>query len=155
MKDFSVIATPLYKLTGKENPFRWNDNCQKAFDRLKEVLQETPVLKYPNPELPYILDCDASEDGIGAVLSQKIEGKERVVAYYSYKFNQPERNYSVTKKELLAVVKGVNNFHPYLYGSQFLIRTDHAALTWLKTLKNPEGQLARWLGKLEEYDYQI
>ncbi|XP_063871056.1 uncharacterized protein LOC135106214 [Scylla paramamosain] len=78
---------------------------------------------------------------------------EHVVAYYS-QFNPPERNYCVTRK-LLAVVKSLDNFHPYLYGAQFTVRTDHAALSWLKILKNPEGQLARWSGKLKQHNYRM
>ena len=77
------------------------------------------------------------------------------MAFYSAKFSRPERNYCVTRKELLAVVRSLAHFHPYLYGAEFTIRTDHAALRWLKTLKDPEGQLARWLGRLEQYDYSV
>ena len=105
------------------------------------------------PELPYILDIDASQEGVGAVLSQLRDGKECVVAYYSSKFSKPERNYCVTRKALAAVMKGLAHFHHYLYGSCFTIYTDHAALLWLKTLKEPEGQLARWIGKLKQYNY--
>ncbi|ROT72619.1 hypothetical protein C7M84_008980 [Penaeus vannamei] len=104
---------------------------------------------------PYLLDTDASAEGLGAVLSQVKDGKECVVAYYSAKFTDPEKNYCVTRKELLAIVKSTEHFHPYLYGAKFLIRTDHAALQWLKTLKAPEGQLARWLGRLEQYHYEV
>lgn len=116
---------------------------------------EAPVLPYPDPASPYLLDTDASAEGLGAVLSQVKDGKEHVVAYYSSKFTGPERNYCVTRKELLAVVRSLDHFHPYLYGARFTIRTDHAALQWLKTLKAPEGQLARWLGRMEQYQYEV
>ncbi|ROT63006.1 hypothetical protein C7M84_019127 [Penaeus vannamei] len=122
---------------------------------LKQALVEAPVLPYPDPSLPYILDTDASQEGVSAVLSPLKDGLEYVVAYYSCKFSKPERNYCGTRKELAAVVKGLSHFHHYLYGAQFTIRTDHAALRWLKTLKEPKGQLARWLGKLEQYNYQV
>lgn len=108
-----------------------------------------PVLPYPDPACPYIVDCDASAEGMGAVLSQLKDGREHVVAYYSNKFSHAEKNYCVTRKELLAVVKSLENFHPYLYGAKFTVRTDHAALRWLKMMKNPEGQLGRWIGRLE------
>ena len=78
-----------------------------------------------------------------------------MVAYYSAKLNPPEKNYCVTRKELLAVVKAVDHFHPYMYGAEFTTCTDHTTLRWLKTLKNPEGQLARWLGKLEQHHYHV
>ena len=155
MQDFASVAAPLHRLTKKGTCFEWDGACQAAFDSLKEALAKAPVLPYPDPKLPYLLDTDASAEGVGAVLSQVKEGHERVVAYYSAKFSKPERNYCVTRKELLAVMKGLEHFHPYLYGAEFTIRTDHTALRWLKTLKAPEGQLARWLGHLEQYNYRV
>lgn len=152
---FATIAVPLHQLTEKRARFLWDEACQMAFDKLKQVLVSAAVLPYPDPTLPYLLDTDASADGVGAVLSQEKDGKEWVVAYFSTKFSKAERNYCVTRKELAAVVKSLAHFHHYLYGAEFVVRTDHAALGWLKTLKEPEGQLARWLGKLEQYNYQI
>jgi len=152
---FATIAAPLHQLTRKGARFLWDEACQQAFEALKRALVDAPVLPYPDPSLPYLLDTDASAEGVGAVLSQVKEGQERVVAYFSTKFSKPERNYCVTRKELAAVVKSLSHFHHYLYGAEFTIRTDHAALRWLKTLKEPEGQLARWLGKLEQYNYRI
>ena len=89
------------------------------------------------------------------MLSQAKEGKEYVLAYYSSKFSKPEQNYCVTRKEVLAIVKSVAHFHSYLYGAEFIIRTDDVALRRLKTLKNPEGQLWRWISYLEEYNYRV
>jgi len=155
VKQFAQIASPLHQLTRKGARFEWSAACQVAFDSLKRALVEAPVLPYPDPASPYLLDTDASAEGLGAVLSQVKDGKECVVAYYSAKFTDPEKNYCVTRKELLAIVKSTEHFHPYLYGAKFLIRTDHAALQWLKTLKAPEGQLARWLGRLEQYHYEV
>lgn len=93
--------------------------------------------------------------GAGGVLSQMMDGEEHVVAYFSKKFSPPKRNYCVSRKELLAVVRCLDFFHPHLYGTKFTIRTDHAALQRLRTLKNPEGQLTRWLGKLDQLNFQI
>ncbi|KAK3878810.1 hypothetical protein Pcinc_016620 [Petrolisthes cinctipes] len=143
VKGFASVAAPLHQLTRKGAHFQWNEACQQAFEDLKQALVEAPVLPYPDPGNRYLLDTDASAEGVGAVLSQVGEGQEHVVAYYSAKFSQPERNYCITRKELLAVVKSLEHFHSYLYGAEFTIRTDHAALRWLKTLKVPEGQLAR------------
>ena len=94
--------------------------------------------------------------GIGAVLSQcDPDGSEHVIAYASRLLTRPERNYCVTHKELLAVVTFLNHFRHYLLGTPFTIRTDHGALTWLQHFKSPEGQLARWLEKLQEYQFTI
>ncbi|KAL1448551.1 hypothetical protein WDU94_003585, partial [Cyamophila willieti] len=98
---------------------------------------------------------DASNVGIGAVLSQVIDGKEAPIAYYSKALSKPERNYCVTRKELVAVIASTKHFHKYLYGQKFIIRTDHAALKWLLQFKNPEGQVARWIEQLQAYDYEI
>lgn len=92
---------------------------------------------------------------MGAVLSQLQDDQEKVIAYFSKVFASNERNYCVTRKELLAIIKSLEHFHKYLYGQQFLIRTDHAALKWLMTFKNPEGQVARWIERLQNYDFVI
>ena len=131
VRGFATIAAPLHRLTCKGASYHWEDVCQAAFEKLKEALVEASVLPYPDPSLLYILDCDASTEGIGVVLSLVREGQEGVDAYYSAKFNPPEKNYCVTRKELLAVVKAVDHFHSYLYGAEFTICTDHAALRWL------------------------
>ena len=155
VKDFATIASPLHGLTRKGARYQWTQECQEAFQRLKDALVSAPVLPFPDPSKPYVLDCDASAVGMGAVLSQEHGGKEWVVGYFSQKFTVPEVNYCVTRKELLAIVRGITHFHPYLYGAKFKVRTDHAALRWLKSLRNPEGQLARWIGYIEQHDYEI
>ena len=118
-------------------------------------MTKTPTLGYPNFEKPFILDTDASNVAIGAALSQVDDGVERPIAYFSKTLSKPETCYCVTWKELLAVLNAMEHFHPYLYGNQFLIRTDHASLRWLLSFKNPEGQMARWLKKLQQYDFNI
>ena len=101
-----------------------------------------PILSYPIPGELFILDCDASDHGIGCVLSQVQEQEEKAIGFFSRSLSKPERNYCVTRKELLAVIKGMKHFHHYLYGVHFLIRTDHGALRWLLNFKQPEGQIA-------------
>jgi transposase InsO family protein len=152
---FATIAKPLNRLTVKECTFKWDGETERAFQELKLSLQEAPILGYPDVRSPYILDTDASHCGIGAVLSQVQEGKERVIAYYSKTLSPPEHNYCVTRKELLAVVKAVKHFRPYLYGREFTLRTDHASLVWLVNKKEPSGQVARWIETLSEFQFQI
>jgi len=155
VKGFSSEAKPLFKLTENHTKFIWTDSCQKAFISLKRVLISSPVLSFPIEEEEFILDTDASNHGLGAVLSQKQEGKEKVIAYFSRVLNKSERNYCVTRRELLAIVSSIKSFHHYLYGRKFLIRTDHVSLRWLMSFKELEGQLARWLERLQQYEFEI
>ncbi|GBM51656.1 Retrovirus-related Pol polyprotein from transposon 297 [Araneus ventricosus] len=122
---------------------------------LKQALTSSPILTYPRTDKDFILDTDASNEGIGAVLSQNTGNEERVITYFSKSLGKPERNYCVTRKELLAIVKSIEHFHHYLYGQKFLLRTDHASLRWLLNFKEPEGQIARWIQRLQEYDFEI
>ncbi|GBO06588.1 Retrovirus-related Pol polyprotein from transposon 297, partial [Araneus ventricosus] len=128
--------------------------CEKSFNSLKQALT-SPILTYPRTDNDFILDTDANNEGIGAVLSQNIGNEERLIAYFSKSLGKPERNYCVTRKELLAIVKSIEHFHHYLYGQKFLLRTDHASLRWLLNFKEPEGQIARWIQRLQEYDFEI
>ena len=155
VRNYATIAAPLHALTKDGQKFQWSAQCQEAFKCLKAALAHSPVLQYPDPQQPFVLDTDASDHGIGAVLSQTIDGEERVVAYYSRSLSAPERNYCTTRKELLAVVDSVRQFHAYLYGAKFTIRSDHSALQWLRKLRDPEGQLARWLARLDQYQYSV
>lgn len=152
---FADVASSLHELTQKNRPFKWTEHQEQAFQRLKDLLCTAPILAYPVPGNRFILDTDASNTGIGGVLSQVIDGQEKVIAYYSKILAKPERNYCVTRRELLAIVESVKHFHKYLYGQQFQLRTDHAALRWLLQFKDPEGQLARWIERLQSYDFTI
>lgn len=103
----------------------------------------------------FILDTDASRTAIGGVLSQVHEDGEHVVAYFSRCLSKHERQYCITRKEMLAVVEAIKHFHYYLFGTRFLVRTDHGALSWHRRLKNPEGQLARWIQVRDTYNFEI
>ncbi|GFV56655.1 hypothetical protein TNCV_4283181 [Trichonephila clavipes] len=156
VKKFSTIARPLHKLTEAKQKFIWTVDCNNAFNKLKDALTSAPILAYPEIGKQFILDTDAKHEGIGAVLSQEIYGQECVIAYFSKCLSKAERNYCVTtRKELLAIVKAVEHFDPYLYGRRFLLRTDHASLTWLLNFKNSKGQIARWKQRLQKYEVDI
>ncbi|KAI5753631.1 hypothetical protein M8J77_001985 [Diaphorina citri] len=155
IKGFADIARSLHRLTEKGKAFVWTEECNLSFETLKSELCKAPILRYPVAGKPFVLDTDASQFAIGAVLSQVTDGIETPVAYFSKALSKPERNYCVTRKELLAVVSATKHFHKYLYGQRFLLRTDHAALKWLLNFKNPEGQVARWIELLQNYDFEI
>ena len=137
------LHTPYIYQFATITPFRWTHD-HEAFQKLKVVLTKPPIFTYLDPNVLFILDTNAS--GIGAVLSQVhlVDKQERVIAYFSRALTFIERQYCVTRKEQLAMVKSIDHFHAYLYG-RFLLRTDHAALQWLLNFRCPEGQIARWI----------
>ena len=154
VQDFAKIAKPLHRLTEKTVEFMWSPECKSAFEELRRRLITAPILVFPDYSKEFILDTDASNDGIGAVLSQvQDSGEEKVIAYASRVQSKPERQYCVTCRELLAVVTFIQQFRHYLLGRHFTQRTDHGSLKWLSNFKEPEGQLARWIEKLQEYHF--
>ena len=153
--DYSTVAQPLVHLLGKDCKFQWTTACQDAFKALRALLIKAPVLAFPKEDLPYIVDTDASDYGIGGMLSQNIEGTEHVIAYYSKSLNPAQQKYCTTRRKLLAVVATLDHFKGYVWGPHFTVRTDHAALVWLTNLKNIQGMLARWLAKLQQFHFSI
>ena len=157
--DFAKIASPLNQLTKKGVEFVWSDGCQQAFALLKSKLTSPPVLAYPDfsPDAGrFVLDTDASDFAIGAVLSQEqADGSEKVIAYGSKALHGGEENYCTTRREMLAFVTFAEHFRYYLLGKKFLCRTDNMALRWLLSFKEPSGQIARWLERLAEFDFDI
>ena len=153
--DYSTVAQPLVHLLGKDCKFQWTTSCQDAFKALRALLIKAPVLAFPKEDLPYIVDTDASDYGIGGVLSQNIEGTEHVIAYNSKSLNPAQQKYCTTRRELLAGVATLDHFKGYVWGPHFTVRTDHAALVWLTNLKYIQGMLARWLAKLQQFHFSI
>ena len=155
VKDFSKLVKPLIQLTEKNKPFEWNKECDHSFLALKSHLTSPPIMSFPRDGGNFILDTDACDISIGAVLSQIQDGKPRVISYGSRTLNKAERNYCVTDRELLAVKYFCDYYKQYLLGYHFLIRTDHQALKWLFSLKEPKNRIARWIEILSQYDFSI
>ena len=155
VEGYAQIASPLINLTRKGTAFCWEAEQEEAFNGLKQKLISAPILGYPRAEGKFILDTDASQCAIGAVLSQEQDGKETVIAYGSRKLSKAEKNYCVTRKELLAIVWFCEQFKHFLIGHSFLLRTDHHSLKWLFGFKEPEGQIARWLERLASFQFVI
>jgi transposase InsO family protein len=154
IKDFARLSVPLYKVT-KKNTYVWGEEQEAAFQTLKQSLTRAPVLCFPNSKDMFILDTDASDFAIGAELLQLQMGEERVVAYGSFSLAPEQQRYCTTRKELLAVVRFTRQFRHYLLNKPFVIRTDHSSLTWLLRFKEPQGQIARWLEELSQYNMVI
>ena len=153
--NFAAIASPLVELTKKMAKFIWGSKQKEAFETLKALLCNAPILAYPQLDKQFILQTDASDLGLGAVLTQKDQfGKGHVIAYSSRSLTDREKGYSATEKEALAVVFAVNQFHVYLLGSKFLLVTDHSALRWLHSLEL-KGRLGRWVMDLQEFSFGV
>ena len=157
---FQEIALPIQELLKKGVKFKWTVRQQKAFDTLKDLLMKAPILSYPKDDCKYVLDTDASDYALGGVLNQLQPNKsgrleEKVIAYYSKRFDDTERHYCARRRELLAIVRSVKHFDSYLRGQDFTIRTDHASLRFIKTMKELPSQFHRWVMALEEYTYTI
>jgi len=155
VKGFADIARPLHELTRKNEPFQWNQRRQEAFEQLQRCLVTAPILSAPLDNGQYVLDTDASDIGLGAVLQQEQPDGLRVIAYASRVLSKAESSYCTTKKELLAVTYGLKVFRQYLLARDFILRTDHAALTHLRRTPEPVGQQARWLDLLAEFNFTI
>ena len=153
--NYSKIAGPLNKLLSKSSSFIWSKECQLAFDNLKHHLTIPPILAFPDFSIQFTLYTDASDTAVGGVLSQTQHGQERVIAYWSRQLHKAEKNYSTTEKEALAVVAGIKEFYPYLYGSRFTLVTDHNPLLSLKGLKDIGGRLSRWIIFLQQFDMEF
>jgi len=153
VQNFASIAEPLSALTKKGVRFSGSPEAHQAFERLKRALAETVTLAYPQPDQTFILDTDASDVAVGAILSTTVEGVESPIAFFSRVMNSAQRNYCLTRRELLAVIAGLQHFRHYLVGATVILGTEHYSLKWLRTFKRPEGILARWTETLAEFDY--
>jgi hypothetical protein len=170
IKDYAVLAKPLYEMMRGEATHKkkhqgrvrtefkkneWGARQDAAFEALKYAATTAPVLIYPDFSKQFILTTDASAHALGFVLSQDFEDGEHPIAYGSRQLKGAELNYSNTDREMLAVVKGIEHFRPYLYGRHFLIRTDHQAIPMIHKGKPTSRRVLRWYLDVEDYTFDI
>ncbi|GFT88931.1 retrovirus-related Pol polyprotein from transposon 297 [Trichonephila clavipes] len=155
---FSVIAAPLtdaLKGRAKKGEITWTTECENAFRELKGKLIDKPVLYAPNFEREFIVQTDASNAGMGAVLTQLTEqGEEHPILYLSKKFSQVEKRYCTTEKECASIVFAIKRLHYYLDGNSFLVMTDHNPLMWLNRNVSSNPRLMRWALALQPYNFR-
>ena len=146
---FAQIARPLHSLTCKDTRFVWSSECKRAFEVLKQKLTTSPVLAYPDFDQDFVLETDASVQGIGAVLGQyQDDHKLHPVAYASRALSAAEKHYGITELETLAVVWAITHFHHYLYGHTVTVFTDHTAVKAVLETANPTAKHARWWNRV-------
>ena len=157
INNFSTIAAPLYDLTRQREPCRikWSPEAGTAFQALKDALCQSPVLVTPDFKKPFLLYTDASSTGLGAVLSQAIDGEEHPVTYISRKLMKHEKNYATVEKECLAVKWAIHHLRYYLLGRRFTLITDHAPLKWMATNKDRNARVTRWFLELQNYCFDV
>ena len=154
IKDFAKVSADLYALVHADL-FIWTSRHQACFETLKQLAISAPMLSHPSPDGLFILDTDASGTQIGAALSQVQNGEIKPICFASHVLLKQHRNYCTIRKELLAIIKFCRQFRHFLLGRFFYIRTDHNSLVWLTRFKHLEGQLARFLEELSQYDFKI
>ncbi|XP_076383753.1 uncharacterized protein LOC143261038 [Megalopta genalis] len=153
------VLAPLRKASLLMSPMKCNFFC-KGVKYLGHVVSEMGVQTDPEKldavkNWPVPKNKTELESFLGLCTLLSEQGRERVIAYFSKTLGKAEKNCCVTRKELLAIVKSIEHFHHYLYGCRFLLRTDHAALRWLLSFKNPEGQVARWIERIQGYEFEV
>lgn len=165
IKDFSALAGPWTDVMNKNSaaddriPLTITESMTASFYELRDLLVSAPILGYPqfDSDEPFVLDTDWSGDhrAIGAVLSQKQDGQERVIAYGSKKLNNAQASYTANRGELYAIIYFLNHFKYYLLYRPFILRTDHHALQWIYTMQQPASMILRWLETLANFEFTV
>ena len=146
VKNLNIVLSPLYDLTKANITFDWSIRCQNAFDKIKEMLTQSPILTSPTDKSTFILETDASNIGFGSCLKIEDDGTEYIVNYESGKFSDTQLRWNVVEKEA----------HAYLLGKKFTIRTDSRILSFLHEKREPKNRkLLNWALELSEFDYNI
>lgn len=156
IQHFATITAPITALLKKNiKKLEWTPEADEAFAKIKVALTSAPILANPDYDKPFIIQSDASDMGMGAILVQGEGEDEKVIAYFSQKLSSAQRKYQTTERECLAVILAVEKFRPYIEGARFTVITDHASLLWLRNLKDPAGRLGRWALRLQPYDFEL
>ncbi len=150
---FSLIKERLYRVT--QVPVQWTELCQQALTKVKAALCGGPLLHSPNFDLPFLLQTDASDRGLGAVLAQVVGGEERPVLYLSRKLSKRETRYSTVENECLAIRWAVLTLRYYLLGREFTLCSDHAPLQWLHRMKDTNVRITRWYLALQPFKFKV
>ncbi|XP_054800138.1 uncharacterized protein LOC129304486 [Prosopis cineraria] len=151
IKGYSTIAAPLTDLLKKNKSWQWSQDCQDAFEKLKQMVVQEPVMSLPDYSKPFEVHTDASDFAIGGVLMQE----RHPIAYESRKLNDTERHYTVQEKEMFAIIHCLRTWRHYLLGSKFTIMTDNVATSYFQTQKKLSPKQARWQDFLAEFDYWL
>uniref|UniRef100_A0A914DMF0 RNA-directed DNA polymerase n=1 Tax=Acrobeloides nanus TaxID=290746 RepID=A0A914DMF0_9BILA len=152
---FSIISSPLNWLLKKDIPYIWTEVQENAFQNLKDRLVSEPILAYPDYSQDFHVTTDASKLGMGAVLTQIINGQTKTIGYFSKPFSDSERNWAAVKQEAVAIVEALKFFKPIIYGAKIHVHSDHRPLVWLMKKENLNSTLTRYAVDLMQFDVDI
>jgi transposase InsO family protein len=159
IRNYSSVAAPLTALTSLIVPFRWSSVAERAFGELKERFTSAPILVFPDPGRQFIVEVDASDTGVGAVLSQRSVKDQKVhpCAFFSRKLSPAERNYDIGNRELLAVKLALEEWRHWLEGAElpFVVWTDHKNLEYIRSAKRLTSRQARWALFFNRFDFSL
>ena len=158
IRNFSNLAKPLNDLLKKDQKFEWTDECQRTFDDLKKRFTEEPVLMMPDQTRPFQIETDASKYATGAVLTQlDSNGDRHPVSFISKTLSPAERNYEIYDRELLAIIRALEEWRHYIQGSPHttIVLSDHKNLTYYREAKKLNRRQARWSLYLSEFDVKL
>ena len=141
------VLEPIQQLTHKEVPWQWQHEHDTAFEKVKQLVTQAPLLKYYNPEGELTVQCDASDKGLGAALMQN----GQPIAFASHALTDPETRYAQIEKEMLAVVFALQKFDQYVYGRPVTVQSDHKPLAAIsnKLLRSAPKRLQGMLLKVK------
>src|SRR5271168_4383174 len=155
---FSELARPLNDLTKKDKKWEWTDECQNTFDTLKKKFTEEPVLMMPDHSKPFQIESDAFKVATGAVLTQlDSNGDQHPCSFISKTFSPTERNYEIYDRELLGIIRALEEWRHYIQGSGHttIIHSDHKNLTYFRTAQKLNQRQARWSLYLSEFEVKL
>lgn len=159
IRSYSSVAAPLTALTSSKVPFSWPAAAEEAFCKLKKAFTSAPILVTPDPQLQFVVEVDASDVGVGAVLSQRSPSDDKLhpCAFFSHRLSPTERNYDVGNRELLAVKMALEEWRHWLEGAEnpFLVWTDHKNLEYIKTAKRLNSRQARWALFFSRFNFTL
>ena len=156
--NYAEMAAPLTRLQSTKVRYTWDEEADRSFESIKRALLSSPVVAYPDYTQPFRIYADASNLAIGAVITQMQDGLERIIDTASRVLSPSEQNYSVTERECLAIFYAVDEkFNHFIWGSPHPVEviTDHSALQWLSTIRNPSQRLWRWILALQNFRIKI
>ena len=150
------MARPLHDLTKKDTPWVWGNAQQEAFDAIKAKFCSEPILKVYDPELATRVEVDASGFAVGGILSQKHkDGLWHPVAYRSESMSKEERNYEIYNREMLGLIRALEDWRHFLEGIEFEIVTDHKNIEWWATMRDLNRRQARWSLYLSRFNFKV